>query len=175
MSSLSGDSAKTLSTLKDLDGVVGSFLLGASGTVVAQDLPSYFGSAAYEMGPRAQRLRQALSMTEGDMSQCLLKYGSHKVTLRPIGEGLLAVIAQDGVSLPALRMATNLVSKKLGIAVVADAQSTPPPPTVRPSKRPTQASAHASAAASRSLGAPEAHAPRPKKKRAMYFRGKRID
>ncbi len=173
MSSLSSDSAQTLSTLKDLDGVVGSFLLGASGTVVAQDLPSYFGSAAYEMGPRAQRLRQALSMTEGDVSLCLLKYGSHKVTLRPIGEGLLAIIARDTVSLPALRMATNLVSKKLGIAVVADAQSTPPPPTVRPSKRPTQGSAQATA--SRSLGAPEAQAARPKKKRAMYFRGKRID
>lgn len=171
MSALSQDCATTLSTLKDLEGVIGSFLVSATGTIVAQDLPSFFGSAAYEVGPRAQRLRQALAMTEGDVSLCHLKFGSHKVTLRPIGEGLLAILSQDRMSVPALRMATNLVSKKLSFAVIADAQSTPPPPTVRPIKGPSQtAQAH-----SRSLGAPEGQAQRPKKKRAMYFRGKRID
>lgn len=171
MSSLSQDCAATLSTLKDLEGVVGSFLVSAAGTVVAQDLPSFFGSAAYEVGPRAQRLRQALAMTEGDVSLCHLKCGSHKVTLRPIGDGLLAIISHDGISLPALRMATNLVSKKLGIVVIAEAQSTPPPPTVRPIKGPSQTAE----AQLRSLGAPEAGTQRPKKKRAMYFRGKRIE
>lgn len=171
MSSLSQDCAATLSTLKDLEGVIGSFLVSSSGTVVAQDLPSFFGSAAYEVGPRAQRLRQALAMTEGDVALCHLRYGSHKVTLRPIGVGLLAIVSKESVSVPALRMATNLVSKKLGIAVIAEAQSTPPPPTVRPVKGPS----NTEQAHSRSLGAPEAQAQRPKKKRAMYFRGKRID
>jgi predicted regulator of Ras-like GTPase activity (Roadblock/LC7/MglB family) len=171
MNQVSHESAQTLATLKDLGGIIGSFLIGSGGSVVAQDLPAYYGPAAYEVGPRVQRLRAALSMAEGDVSLCVLRYGSHKVSLRPIGEGLLAVIAEHDVNLPALRMATNLVAKKLGQAIAADmvASSTPPPPTVRPVAQPT-ASARA-----RSLGAPEAQASRPKKNRAMYFRGKRID
>lgn len=171
MSTSSQEGAQTLGTLRDLTGVIGSFLVGASGAVVAQDLPSYFGSAAYEVGPRALRLRQALTMAQGDVSMCVMRFGSHKVTFRVIADGLLAVVAAHDVNMPALRMATNLVSSKLGQAIVLDAvaTSTPPPPTVRPAAR-------ASATAlSRSLGAPEGQAPRPKKKRAVYFRGKRIE
>lgn len=78
------------------------------------------------------------------------------------------------MNMPALRMATNLVSKKLARTLTEEARatSTPPPATVRPEKNqsrvPQQQRMH-------SRGAPEAQTSRPKKKRAVYFRGKRID
>ncbi len=79
----------TLQTLRDLDGILGSFLVSDSGTIVAQDLPAYFGTAATDIGPRAQRLQEALSLSQGEVNQCVLRYGPHKISLRPINGGLL--------------------------------------------------------------------------------------
>lgn len=169
----------TLQSLKDLDGVEGSFLLDPDGVVLAQDMPAYFGDAAREVGPRVVRLRETLSETEGGVERCVIRFPTHMLSLRPIGINLLTVIARDGVNMPALRMASNLVARKLVGAsmetvrdeLAAEAHQTrgespasEPPPTLREP-----------VVQRRWMGAPEAAGAKPPTGRARYYRGKRID
>ncbi len=159
---------RTLETLKDLEGILGSFVIGPGGSVLAQDFPSYFGSAAYDIGARALRLKEALEVSEGELSHFVLRYGSHKVALRPVKGGLLTIVSESAVNMPALRMAMNLVARKLeSTGLDTNDHASPPPPTTRP--RPPTQSARATTQA-----APEAQGARPSRNRAMYFRGKRI-
>ncbi len=162
------DANTALESLKDLEGIVGSFLIDPSGNIVAQDVPSYFGSATYDIAPRALRLREALSISEGELSSCVLRFGAHKLSFRPVGESLLGVLATAQVNMPALRMATNLVTRKLAKVKLDQPEkpSVPPPPTMRPP--PVAAKANPGAAA------PEAPDGRSPRKRAIYFRGKRV-
>lgn len=169
----------TLRSLKDLDGVEGSFLLDPEGVVLAQDMPAYFGDAAGDVGPRVVRLCETLSATEGGVERCIVRFPTHTLSLRPIGINLLTVIAREGVNMPALRMASNLVARKLVGAALDTAHdelsastletrretpSTEPPPTLREP-----------VVQRRRMGAPEATRPKPATSRAMYYRGKRID
>ncbi len=173
---MNSEATKDLESLRDLEGVIGSFVVNAAGGIFVQDLPSYFGSAAYEVGPRALRLGEVLRLAEGDVSQCVLRYGSHKIALRPVGPGYLTVLASQDVNVPALRMATTLVSRKLKVRLVAASvnESSPPPPTVRPTVRPASLRPPDERPPSRGAAAPEAAGAHPPTQRAVYFRGKRI-
>lgn len=168
---------RTLESLKDLEGILGSFVIGSGGSVLAQDIPSYFGSAAYDIGARAVRLKEALEFAEGELSHLVLRYGSHKVALRPLKGGLLTIVSESAVNMPALRMAMNLVARKLESAGIAtDDEATPPPPTARPlpvAPRLPAASLAATAAVSVASATDMQGVPLTKT-RAMFFRGKRI-
>lgn len=168
-----------LESLKDLEGIVGSFFVSHSGGIVAQDLPSYFGSAAYDVGPRTLRLREAMDLSGGELDHCILRYGQHKLSLKPVGDGILTILCSASVNAPALRMATNLVARKLGkIKLTESPGEAPPtarPPAVSASGSPTERSETDKGAAARSAAAPEAADGRPAtQKRALYFRGKRV-
>jgi predicted regulator of Ras-like GTPase activity (Roadblock/LC7/MglB family) len=106
------DLTTTLSSLRDLEGIVGSFVVSEAGDVVAKDLPAYFDGVLEEVGPRLLRLREALDMAEGDVSSCSVRYAGHKLTIRSIDTALLAVVADAKINGPALRMAMNLVIRK---------------------------------------------------------------
>jgi len=161
---------RTLETLKDLEGILGSFVIGPGGSVLAQDFPSYFGSAAYDIGARALRLKEALEISEGELSHCILRYGSHKVALRPLKGGLLTIVSEAAVNMPALRMAMNLVARKLeSSGIDTHSPVSPPPPTTRPKPPVVQSSPMVVPG-----GPPEAQGARQPSGRAMYFRGKRI-
>lgn len=170
MTELFEKATSTLQSLRDLNGIFGSFLVADSGDVVAQDLPAYFGAAACEIGPRAQRLQEALSLNQGPLNQCVLRYGEHKISLRPVKGGLLTIIASSDVNLPALRMASNLVAKKLPRLSSLPSPSTPPsiaanvapPSSERIGDVPTKAGERAPSE------------PPKRTARAVYFRGKRI-
>lgn len=123
---------QTLASLRDVDGIVGSFVVNAEGELVAQDLPSYFEGAAQEAASRAIRLRDALSLTEGSVSACTIRYADHKLSLRSVHGALLAVLANSTVNAPALRMAMNLVVKKCSPAELAQVGWTSTPPQVAP-------------------------------------------
>lgn len=170
---MNDEAVRTLETLKDLEGILGSFVIGPRGSVLAQDFPSYFGSAAYDIGARALRLKEALEVAEGELGHCVLRYGSHKVALRPLKGGLLTIVSEAAVNMPALRMAMNLVARRLESAgLETDNAVSPPPPTTRP-KPPVSATADQSPAPT-AAGPPEAPSARHPKNRAVLFRGKRI-
>ena len=102
----------TLSGLRDVDDVQGSFLLGGGGELVARDLPPFFHSEIFsEVGPRLVRLRETLESSGGELGVLTLRFADHKLHLRSIGALLLGVVTTATVNGPALRMAINLVTR----------------------------------------------------------------
>lgn len=189
------DLSTTLSSLRDLEGIVGSFVVSDSGELVAKDLPAYFDGVLEEVGPRMVRLRDALDLAEGDVTSCNIRYAGYKLTLRSMDGALIAVIADAKINGPALRMAMNLVIRKCGVEDLQSPSSrlslTPTPAQVGFPNAPPSSSATAtpnSADATRSAyegerpqlrsstgRAPEAGgSEHPRKKREILFRGKRV-
>ena len=125
---MSKNLTRVLSSLRDVDGIVGSFVVNADGELVAQDLPAYFEGVAEQVAPRAVRLRDALSLSEGSVSTCTIRYADHKLSLRSVHGALLAVLANHHVNAPALRMAMNLVVRKCSPEELASAAFTHQPP-----------------------------------------------
>jgi predicted regulator of Ras-like GTPase activity (Roadblock/LC7/MglB family) len=192
----------TLSSLRDVEGIIGSFVVNKDGDLLAQDLPAYFAGVAEEVGPRVLRLCDALSLSEGAVSTCTVRYTNHKLTLRSVDGALLAVLTSAAVNAPALRMAINLVARKctphaLSAPPVSD--SAPPlsvaPPSPLPPSVPAPSSQRTPSTAPVPTISPipvtEAPAPpetrrsypaapesdgslAPKKERALFFRGRRI-
>ena len=185
------DLSATLSSLRDLEGIVGSFVVSEDGEVVAKDLPAYFDGVLEEVGPRLLRLREALDLAEGDVSACNVRYAGHKLTIRSIDGALIAVIADAKINGPALRMAMNLVIRKCSsedLTAPSSRSSVIPPAPAYLGVSPGPATATPnSAQATRTDafdvephaprpggGAPEGGQPPPRKKREILFRGKRV-
>lgn len=176
---------ETLRTLQDVEGIVGSCLFRNGGEMVAQDLPSFFGTAAEEVGPRMARLHDAVALAEGKLSHFVIRYGQHKLCSRPLDGAILAVLSQTDVNMPALRMAMNLVARKLNqmdIERLSTALVDPDPTDHRAPLQtapaidasPPAAPAPPPPPRSSAVGAPEAHPRSPGRTREVFFRGKRI-
>ncbi len=130
--------AETLASLRDVNDVRGSFLLSEQGRLVARDLPAMFHSEIFaEIGPRLVRLRETLESEGDDMSALTLRFTEHKLHLRAIGALLLGVVTSAKVNGPALRMAMNLVARR----VAAHASELPEPSPARPAETPPPAAA----------------------------------
>jgi predicted regulator of Ras-like GTPase activity (Roadblock/LC7/MglB family) len=105
---------ETLTGLRDVDDVRGSFLLSGGGQLVARDLPPLFHPEIFgEIGPRLVRLRETLESEGDQVSALTLRFAEHKLHLRAVGAFLLGVITGAKVNGPALRMAINLVVRRI--------------------------------------------------------------
>jgi predicted regulator of Ras-like GTPase activity (Roadblock/LC7/MglB family) len=124
--------AAALTSLRDVEGIIGSFVVNRDGELVAQDLPAYFAGVAEEVAPRVHRLCDALSLSEGAVSTCTVRYTHHKLALRSVNGALLAVLTIASVNAPALRMAMNLVARMCAAQDLSTpgevSDSTRPPP-----------------------------------------------
>jgi len=106
--------AEALTGLRDVDDVHGSFLLSGGGQLLARDLPSMFHSEIFgEIGPRLVRLRETLESEGDSVGSLTLRFSEHKLHLRAVGALLLGVVTTAKVNGPALRMALNLVAKRV--------------------------------------------------------------
>jgi predicted regulator of Ras-like GTPase activity (Roadblock/LC7/MglB family) len=128
---------ETLAGLRDLDDVHGGFLLGSGGELLARDLPPVFDAEMFsEIGPRLVRLRETLEGDGEDVSTLTLRFSEHKLHLRTVGRFLLGVVTNAQVNGPALRMAINLVTRRVAakgrempVEVEAETPTTPTTPT----------------------------------------------
>jgi len=106
---------KSLNSLFDVNGVYGSFLLTATGDVAARALPEIVDDATLaEVGGRVVRLGETFQTTGIDPELCVLRFAEHKLYVKTIEGGALCVLTGVDVSMPALRMAANLVARKVG-------------------------------------------------------------
>jgi predicted regulator of Ras-like GTPase activity (Roadblock/LC7/MglB family) len=136
--------AETLRMLRDVDGVHGSFVIAGTGTLVDSDLPAIFDAQVLgQIGPRIARLYETFFSGGGDMETCVLRYAEHKLYIRRMTWGIIAVLSGVAVNLPALRMVANLVIRRIDpeIAVisslgVAPAAPSPQSPKTMPSPAP---------------------------------------
>ena len=106
--------AATLYSLRDVPGVVGSFVVSDLGRLLGRDMPAVFGDDVLgEVGPRALRLRETLGHESDTLSSFVVSYSDYLLFLRPLRDGLLCVLGSHEVNRPALRMALHLTVRRL--------------------------------------------------------------
>lgn len=105
----------SLKGLRDIDGVVGSFVVSTDGTLLGSDLPGVFDvESLTEAAPRLARLFEAINSHGGDLAHCVLRYTEHLLWLHPFEEGnVLCIIAPSAANLASLRMGARLVARRL--------------------------------------------------------------
>lgn len=102
-----------LRSLRDIDGVLGSFLLDQHGQVLARDMPSIFDESALRAA--SQRLGQLRAAFEADghgFDGCTARFGAHLVVLRAAAKRTLCVLCPVGTNMTTLHMGLNLVSRR---------------------------------------------------------------
>jgi hypothetical protein len=114
-SALSSPLAQGLGSLFDLVGVYGSFLLTPAGDLAARALPAIVDDATLgEVGGRVLRLGDTFRTSGIDAELCVLRFAEHKMYIKTLQDGMLCIVTGSQVSVPALRMAANLVARKVG-------------------------------------------------------------
>jgi predicted regulator of Ras-like GTPase activity (Roadblock/LC7/MglB family) len=105
---------QTLTALRDVQGIEGSFIIGESGGLIAKELPAIFNDSLFsELGARINRLKECFLSNGDDMESGLLKFSDHKLYLRTVTKGTLGIITSSSVNMPALRMAVNLALRRV--------------------------------------------------------------
>lgn len=103
-----------LGTLKDVAGISGSFAVGRTGALIARDLPSMFDDASLsEAGERLIRMGETLADMGDQLDLAVIRFQDHKLYLKVLSAGVLCVLALPSVNLAALRMAVNLVGRRI--------------------------------------------------------------
>ena len=106
--------AEALSALRDLEGVVGSIAVDASGSVRSSDLPRIFDRANLELiGSKMVELRSALTNDAREPISGSLEFEGHSFYVKSFPLGMVGVLLTDSAHKPALTMALNLVSRRV--------------------------------------------------------------
>lgn len=102
---------RALHSLRDIDGVYGSFVLNAAGEPTARDLPAVFDDRTLsESGFRIVRLWEVVS-ENGPPEYALLEFSEYSLFLRRVGDGCLCVVVPTNVNVLALRLASKWVAR----------------------------------------------------------------
>ena len=143
----------SLATLKDVAGITGSFVCTKDGRLVAREIPALFEDAVLsEAGSRLLRVRETFAAHGDEVEAAVVRFGEHRLYLKAIGGGMLCIVVAGPVNMPALRMAANLVSRRIAPAV--SQVSLEPPPEESEAATPARPMTTSAAAAARSQGIP---------------------
>jgi len=109
---------QSLATLRDVEGVTGSFVFVHSGRVVARELPPLFDDGALvEASGRLARLRDTFAAVGDELGAAVIRFSDYKLYLRALSGGTLCILANNDVNMPAMRMAANLVGRRIAPAL----------------------------------------------------------
>ena len=128
-----------LNSLFDLPEVYGSFLVTPAGNIAARAIPEIVDDATLgEVGGRIIRLGDTFQAIGISPDLCVVRFIEHKLYVKTLPVGVLCIVTGAGISVPALRMAANLVARKVApemsrLADGAAARETTTTATVRPS------------------------------------------
>jgi hypothetical protein len=122
---------KILNALKDIPGVVGSFVLGDEGALLCRELPAIYPDAIFsELGRRLIGVKDAVETQAPPFADLLLKFDSFCLLNRRASKCTLSILATQSVNQPALRMATNValkqIEEKIASGAMPAAVLTPP-------------------------------------------------
>ena len=136
----------SLATLKDVAGITGSFVCTPNGRVVAREISALFDDGVLvEAGSRLVRMREAFAAGGDELEVGVVRFRDHRIYLKSVGDSLLCILAEGAVNMPSLRMAANLVSRRIGGAVAQleaeppPVRTPPPPPAPAPPRRMAEA------------------------------------
>lgn len=103
-----------LATLRDIEGVVGSFVIDAEGHVLGRDMPNLFDEDTLGYaGERLARLRHALEGERCNLDGGVARFGQHLLVMKAAAERTLCVIVPQGTNLMALQMGANIVARRV--------------------------------------------------------------
>ncbi|GAB4566410.1 MAG: hypothetical protein Tsb0020_18050 [Haliangiales bacterium] len=103
-----------LGTIRDVGNIYGSFAVTRNGDLVGRDMPAIFDlDALSQASARVLRIYDTFASVDSDIDTCQLRFKEHKLHIRRLDGGYLFVLTPRGVHMPALRMAMNLVAKRL--------------------------------------------------------------
>ena len=129
----------SLATLKDVGGITGSFVCTPNGRLAAREIPALFeDDVLTEAGSRLVRMREAFAAGGDALDVGVVRFRDHRLYLKAVGESLLCVLAEGAVNMPALRMAANLVGRRIGAAVARLEMEPPPEAPTHTQTEPTQ-------------------------------------
>lgn len=104
-----------LASLFDLPEVYGSFLVTPAGGIAARAIPEIVDDATLgEIGGRVIRLGDTFQAIGVNPELCVIRFIDHKLYVKTLPAGMLCIVASAAINLPALRMAANLVARKVG-------------------------------------------------------------
>jgi predicted regulator of Ras-like GTPase activity (Roadblock/LC7/MglB family) len=127
----------SLATLKDVSGITGSFVCADGGRLVAREIPALFEDAVLaEAGSRLVRVGETFAASGDELEMAVIRYGDHRLYLKSLAGGLLCIVVAGPVNMPALRMAANLVARRIGPAVARVRDEPPPAPDKPPLNEP---------------------------------------
>ena len=124
-----------LRNLKDVPGVIGSFVLNNEGALVEKEMPSIVGAEAYpDIGPRISAAFTTFDAVASRFDDLLVKFSEHWLYCRRLENGVLSVFSSVAVNYPALRMATNIAATKVNPLILTTklAAIPEPPPSPAP-------------------------------------------
>lgn len=113
MQSQTDSHARALHSLRDIQGVYGSFVLNAAGEPTARDLPDVFDAQTLsESGTRIARLWEALS-DDSSAEYALVEFSEYSLFLRGAGAGCLCIVVPAQINVLALRQASKWVARQV--------------------------------------------------------------
>jgi len=103
-----------LTALKDIPGVIGSFVLNDKGALVSREMPAIYPDDIYpEMGRRLIGVYEAIALQMASLGDLLLKFEGSWFLCRRTPQCYLGILTSEAVNYPALKMATNVALKQL--------------------------------------------------------------
>jgi len=132
MSTLAEGVRASLATLMDVAGITGSFVCTNSGRLVAREIPALFDDGVLEeAGSRLVRVGETFATRGDELEAAVVRYGEQRIYLKSIAGGMLCIVVSGAVNMPALRMAANLVGRRIAPAVSRAQAELPPLPAER--------------------------------------------
>ena len=126
---MDADVHSALTALRDIEGVLGSFLLDANGALLARDLPPLFDALAlHRASVHLSRLRAALELDGSAFESCVARFGPHLLMLRAADENTLCVLCPHGTNMPAVHMSATLIARRLASGAALSRLSMPSAP-----------------------------------------------
>ncbi|MHA3772121.1 hypothetical protein ACXR0O_11340 [Verrucomicrobiota bacterium sgz303538] len=131
-----------LRNIKDVPGVIGSFVLSSDGGLVDKEMPAFVGTDIFaDLGRRLTLAFGTLDTVVGEFDDLLLKFDEQWLYSRRLSNGVLSILSAATVNFPALRMATNIAATKveslIPAALAQPSQASAPIPVATPPATPT--------------------------------------
>ncbi|MDB4989626.1 MAG: hypothetical protein JWN04_4804 [Myxococcaceae bacterium] len=118
---------EVLAALRDIEGVLGSFLIDLDGHLLARDVPPLFNlETLARSGLHLARLRAALESAGSGFDSCVARFGPHLLLLRAAYSTTLCVLCPHGTNMAAVQMSSTLVARRL-YGPNPNRPSSPPP------------------------------------------------
>jgi predicted regulator of Ras-like GTPase activity (Roadblock/LC7/MglB family) len=103
-----------LTSLLDVAGVEGSFMVNRTGALAAWNMPPAVEEAMLdEASAKLARLRQAFTLAGQELDFCTVRFANYKLCLKSSDAGIICVLTRPDVNVPALRMALRSIQKQI--------------------------------------------------------------